>query len=219
MIAVALLLSALGAGPSMEVFTGPLGLTWGQSPAEGRAALKKSALRFIREERGPGTSSLHYSGMFGGFATDDIQIDFRDGRLMSVLVVLAARDERAKTRRWSEIVEKLTEAHGPPAESTTTAPTRADAIAKTAAEHPDDPTLTLIASRAGDRYEELDLRVRRGDWKPVAKWKFWNGAGIATFVVPGPPNADGQIALAVGWFFAAPDFVKAAAQTPPAKAY
>jgi hypothetical protein len=47
--------------------------------------------------------------------------------------------------------------------------------------------------------ESLDREIERGDWTPLASWKFADDAAVLAQVQVGPPDAQGHHALPATW--------------------
>lgn len=193
-------------------YEGPLGLTWGQSPAEVRAALSKK-FTFRREGMVGKMFSQTYAGAFAGQKAEEIDANFTDKKFIMLTAMYAAKDVRPASRRWRDLVDKTIETHGEPSKM---APIpEIPGLSGAASAYPNTPNAEKIrkleaaldgmAEAAGDTgYGALDRKIAKGDWTPSAGWKFANGAVIVVTVLVGDPDASGARALHPTWMAAGP---------------
>jgi hypothetical protein len=202
--------SASAAPEELAEYDGPAGLRWGQSPAEAKKVLS-AKYTFLREDAADEGQVLEqtWNGEFAGFDPESIFVDFFDKkRFLAFGVTFPAKDVRPAARRWLDLVEATTKAHGPPWRFTP-APELPTAQ-KLAENYPDLPNkaklkelaaqidaLQGVAGSSG--YDALDRKIARGDWEPMALWKFKGENTIAVKVDIGKPDKRGNRALKPMW--------------------
>jgi hypothetical protein len=108
---------AKAAKSAVAEYPGPGGVLWGISSDDAATALSTKFTLVSRSppEEGASTAQQHYSGHFGGFATDDITVEFcRDS--MSSVVVRLRSDPRPLYRRWQDVFDAVKQEYGEPTE-------------------------------------------------------------------------------------------------------
>jgi len=192
--------------PSKIEYPGPLGLKWGQSPAEVKDALSK---RFEFSREGPTDNgaafTMNFDGQFAGFETDGIEALFMNDRLVGLSVILARGDTVLPSVRWQKIVNQMTEAYGPPTKTNPTPrmPSFSDVVAKskTAKKDLKDSAASLDGVFGLVKQEWIEDQIRTGAWEPLARWRFKNGIVGMTAVRLDPPDEEGKRTLFVIWTF------------------
>jgi hypothetical protein len=202
--------SASAAPEQLAEYEGPAGLRWGQSPAEAKTVLS-AKYTFRREDSADKGQVLEqtWAGEFAGFKTESIAVDFFDKkRFVAFGATLPAKDVRPAARRWLDLVETTTKVHGAP--SRFTPPPELQSARKIADNYPDLPNkerLQQLASQI-DAFQEtagtsgfdaLDRKIARGDWEPVALWKFKGDTAILIKVEVGEPDSHGGRSLKPVW--------------------
>lgn len=194
-------------------YDGPLGLKWGQPPADVKSALQ-GKLTFVDESQNDNgkTLSHHYKGAFGGIEPETIEVSFYEQKLIAVVAVLQAKDVRPASRRWLDLVAKTVEVHGKPIKLSPVP--NVPKLSAALSAYPDTPNAEKIRE-LGSLFDEmseqasgdsLDRKIERGDWSPAAAWKFQNGSGIAVGVAVGPADRNGRHALTPTWMAFGGDF-------------
>lgn len=161
----------------------PLGLKWGASPDEAKAQLA-GRLNHVDDGTHDGATVQTYAGEFSGFAGSSVKLVFREGRLVSAGAMLVEKDPVPASKRFEQMVAKMTEAHGPPLHK------------EPAPAFPRD-MLSL--------YDMLDDGLKREDWKASAEWRYGDTrATVAVFVAP--PDRHGSRKLTPAFVFTGPGF-------------
>jgi hypothetical protein len=170
-----LVIAALGV--SQKTYEGPLGLKWGQSVAEVKAALEGRYT--LVEERATG---LAYTGAFAGEPTEALVFAFDGTGLGGLVVMYPSTDVRPAARRWVDLVEQMRSSYGEPTKITK------------------EPG-SAVRKELATRYMLLDVQIAGGSWEPSATWTFANGVDVTIRVNVGAPNEHGNRPLQPVWIF------------------
>lgn len=192
-------------------YRGPLGLAFGQSPADARSHLA-GKLTFIVEK--PDTAlpyhsvEQRYSGEFAGMEIVDARFKFHQGKFFYLAVTLATGTLGSVTEAWASAVDKMTAAYGAPERLNKPPRLASD---KSIVEHmPLDEQKSnilplLINEREGRDAAQVfalaDLNIRTGLWDPLASWRFRNRVLVQIFLHREKSEA-GQVVLKPVWIFA-----------------
>ena len=198
--------------PAKVEYPGPMGLTWGMMPAAVKEAIG-SRLQFREEAAADDGATFvqRYDGEFGSLVTESIEAIFIDEKLVAFAVELQHRDEMLASTRWQVVVDKMTEAYGPPSTITPTPKIpSASSLAKKSARNGEArkaaETLDAFLAMAGGEF--LDDQIRTGQWMPRAEWRFKNRVSVLVAVIPGQPDENGARVLVPTWFFAEDEALK-----------
>ena len=164
----------------------PAGLKWGQSPDEAKKALLASGFSFQGQELlGAGHVKQTYQGTLEGFALESATVNFRDGELNALILMLPDLDPRPATQRWQELVDAMRRTGG--------APSRLSPLPKASG---------AVGGGPGD-YAALDRRIREGLPSPYATWVSKNSA-VTISINANKLAGSGVRALRPSWAFFGP---------------
>ena len=209
------------AAPPKELpeYKAPLGLTWGQSPKEAKALLSKR-LTFRREYPTDNGATIEqsYGGQFAGVDTQMVGVDFSPSAgLIAVAAMYPAADDRPASKRWLDVVDKMRADYGDPTKFSAPPKTQAEAAAVAAEAYPDTPNKAKIATLLGastiGRYDELDIKIVKGEWTPSAVWEFSNA--MVLVLVNDTRDANSKHSLKVNWMFMTKDSMTKIAKSRP----
>jgi hypothetical protein len=183
-------------------YNGPLGLTWGQSREDVKAALD-GKLTLNKED----DTGIMYSGNFADIATDAIVVIFDESGLVAVAVVLQSTDDRPASQKWTDVVDEMTKKYGKP--TSIVPPPGRPSMSTSVNAYPETKNKKKLqelsgamdALMAGAQGVAQDNQIVSGAWKPNAKWAFKNGANIMVSVRVGQPDEFGSRSLSVAWGF------------------
>lgn len=213
-ITCALLSCAAKAAPLLP-YPGPLGLRWGQSPADVRSILANK-MEFISEVPGSSNSyntiDLRYGGRFADLPVAEALLKFHRGEFFYLAVTLQTSKAGAASKVYFQVIEKMRQAYGSPTKESKPPQLASQQSISDHIPLADKrpwvlPLLWNEQTRAdSDKLNQLyDLHIRTGLWDPFAGWRFPNGVIVQSFIHP-EPQKDGQaVILKPIWIFAKED--------------
>ncbi|HKJ71894.1 MAG TPA: hypothetical protein VKA55_09105 [Gammaproteobacteria bacterium] len=184
---------AVAASPAWsDTYPGPAGLEWGMPESKAQKVLSQ---RFNYQEKYgvkfAQAVEYEYAGTFAGFDESRVVATMYRGEFVGLTVQLPVPVVRPATRVWMEAVDKMRGKYGDPDQRSATPDTMKDHLAKRGVEVPSD--------KAG----LLDLKIRSGEWKPKALWRFDNEVVVAIVARLGEKGPDDYARpLKVFWSFA-----------------
>lgn len=196
-----------------RVYEGPLSLKWDMTSDQVTAAIGTQLDAHEGNEPIPagGSGALAYTGTF---ANDNAAalFFFKRGKYTGAAIIFPGPDVRPASSKWETYVRLMTEKYGKPTKLT--APPEDPDLKKAMSGYPrtkNRDRILEIASlydsiRQSSRFDLLDAKIMRGEWAPVAEWKFDNSTTVRISVQVNTPDASGMRALTPTWIFAHGDF-------------
>jgi hypothetical protein len=173
--------TASGAHPESSEYDGPAGTKWGEGPEEAKKALVASGLSFQgQDELGPGHVKQTFGGTYSGFATESVTTDFREGKLIAIIMMLPAADARPASQRWQEMVDATSRTSGAPSKVT-----------------------PLPQTGGVTDYLALDQKIKQGVPSPHATW-FFKDVVVAISINGSKLDGKGGRLLRPSWGFFGP---------------
>ena len=213
-------LVAARASPSSSrlPYSGPLGLRWGQSPADVRSILANK-LEFVSETPGEQNSyhtiDLRYRGVFAELPIAEALLKFHRGEFFYLSVVLQTATAGTASKVFFDALSRMKKAYGPPLKESKPPEL---ASRRSISDHiplADKrpwvlPLMWNERTRADhDQLHQLyDLHIRTGLWEPFAGWRFPNDVSIQVFIVSESRGGERPAVLKPVWIFAKDDKVK-----------
>ena len=168
------------------MYPGPLGLGWGMSLDQVKAAFK-GKFKPTRSAVAPsGIVQQWFSGDLYGLPTRDLELDFCDDHLGTALVTFSDTDERSIRWRWHQAADPMHAQWGQPTELT---------------EPPEPPALPPGPhNEAAERARlDTDRRAIIAADGFHAMWEFPGRVAVVVDALPSNPDAQNRVQIQLTW--------------------
>lgn len=153
----------------------PLGLRWGMSAREVVATLEPQ-FSYEAVTAVPLGAVAVWRGEFAGLPTETLSCLFTAHGLQSVWAQFSPGDPVPASKRYMQLMSKMTEAHGPPAKTS--------------------PAPRYL----GARYDLLDRAIQKEEWYAISQWDL-EGTTAVVSVDVGHPDKAGNVPMGASIMF------------------